>query len=287
MTTGVGMASHSLVAGAIGGKTFRFQRVFRRADGRAFIVPLDHSLTDGPLGPAGRTNELVGLLARHGADAVVVHKGRVGLVDPFWLARLGLIVHLSGSTSRSLDPNDKVMVASVEEAAALGADAVSIHVNVGSRTEARQLEEFGTVAARCSSLGIPLLAMMYARGEGVRDEAAPATLAHLAAVAVDLGADAVKLVWSGSVESMREVVETSPIPVVIAGGPARGDEEELLTCVRDAILCGSSGLAVGRNVFTAPDTARTIRQVARIVHPDHEPVSPQPVLAETPSLQTL
>ena len=52
-------------------------------------------------------------------------------------------MHLSASTSLAPDPNDKVTVTTVEKAIQLGADAVSIHVNLGSETESQMLQELG------------------------------------------------------------------------------------------------------------------------------------------------
>lgn len=55
-----------------------------------------------------------------------------------------------------------------------------------------------------------------------RRPADPALLAHAANVAADLGADIVKLPFTGSPLTMREVVAASPIPVVTAGGGVLG-----------------------------------------------------------------
>jgi 2-amino-4,5-dihydroxy-6-oxo-7-(phosphonooxy)heptanoate synthase len=73
--------------------------------------------------------ELVKTIAKNGADAVVLHKGRVRFVDPACFRQMSLIIHLSASTIHAADVNAKSIVASVEECLRLGADAVSIHVN--------------------------------------------------------------------------------------------------------------------------------------------------------------
>jgi len=59
---------------------------------------------------------------------------------------LGLIIHLSASTALGPDPNNKVLVATVEEALKIGADGVSIHVNVGAEDESHMLATLGEVS---------------------------------------------------------------------------------------------------------------------------------------------
>ena len=248
------------------GKCLRLQRLFKRGSGRLFAVPMDHTFTNGPFGGANRVNELVGMLAEHGADSIVLHKGRVKFLPVEHLRRLSLIVHLSGSTALGADTNDKVLVGSVTNAVQIGADAVSIHVNIGCRTELEQLAGFGAVADACAAWGIPLLAMMYARGENAKDPTAPETLAHLVAIATDLGADIVKTDYSGSPDTMREVVATSSVPLIVAGGSSRGSDAAVLTFVENVLAGGVSGLAVGRNIFGSKAPAHLIRAIAERVH---------------------
>src|SRR5918998_892762 len=107
-------------------RRLRVQRLFRRGDGRLLVVPLDHSITDGPLGCD--LNALLGEISGTGVDAVVLHKGSLRHVDHMYFADMSLIVHLSASTKRAPDPNAKYLVADVDEALQMGADAVSVHV---------------------------------------------------------------------------------------------------------------------------------------------------------------
>ena len=54
---------------------------------------------------------------------------------------------------------------------------------------------------------------------------------HAARIASELGADIVKVNYTGSVSSFRQVVDGCPIPVVIAGGERAGDEKGIFTIV--------------------------------------------------------
>jgi 2-amino-4,5-dihydroxy-6-oxo-7-(phosphonooxy)heptanoate synthase len=179
---------------------------------------------------------------------------------------MSLIVHLSAGTSSGADPEAKTLVCSVGEALRLGADAVSVHINLGSATEQRQLADAARVSDLCDRWNLPLLAMIYIRGSRAEQAADPAALAHVTAVATDLGADMVKMGFAGTVEEMSEVVRSSSIPVLVAGGPARPASNEIDSTVRDAMRAGAHGVAIGRNIFQAPDPAAVARRLAAIVH---------------------
>lgn len=246
------------------GKALRLTRLTRHGDGRYLFIPLDHSVSDGPVASAPAFNDLVMSLVTSGADAVIVHRGRVRTIRPALLAQCALIIHLSVSTRHAPDTDAKVLVGSVEEAVRLGADAVSVHVNIGSATEAQQLADMGTVAMACDRWGIPLLAMIYLRGPRITDPHDPETLAHVVNVAADLGADLVKTTCASPTTRMAEVVVASPIPVLVAGGAADG--ADLTLFARTALAAGCHGLAVGRKVFRHPSPADAVRELANIVH---------------------
>lgn len=246
------------------GKSLRLARLSRPADGRFLFIPLDHSVSDGPIASVTGFIKLVQDIAAGGADGIVVHKGRARMIPPRLLMQCALVVHLSASTAYALDTNAKVLVGDVEEAVRLGADAVSVHVNIGSDTEAAQLADLGTVAAACDRWGIPLMAMVYPRGPRVRNPTEPRLLAHVVNIAADLGVDVVKTVLATPAERMAEVVASSPLPIIVAGG---GDmKESLFEFATSALATGCRGLAVGRRVFTSPAPRHAVQELAAIVH---------------------
>ncbi|MFE5805569.1 2-amino-3,7-dideoxy-D-threo-hept-6-ulosonate synthase [Streptomyces sp. NPDC056491] len=246
------------------GRELRLSRLSRRADERYLFVPLDHSVSDGPVVNADEFDALVGALVAGGADAVIVHKGRARHIDPRHLRECALIIHLSAGTSRASDTEQKVLVGSVEDAVKLGADAVSVHVNVGSATESRQLADLGAVAAECARWEMPLLAMIYPRGPRISNSHDPELLAHVVNIAADLGADLIKTSAAVPMSAMAEVVAGCPVPVLVAGGPETA--QDLALYAQSAIDAGCAGLAVGRRVFTSPDPEALVRELAATVH---------------------
>lgn len=244
------------------GKKRRLKRIFRD-DERTVIVPMDHGVTVGPVAGLVNMQEIINKLLQGGVDAVVLHRGVAKHVD---IGNAGLIVHLSGITKLGLDPNNKVQVCSVEEAVRIGADTVSVHVNVGAEQEDKMLAKLGRVADDCDKYGVPLLAMMYPRGPKIKNQHAVDVVAHAARLGAELGADFIKTNYTGDVDTFKEVVRSCYIPVIIAGGPKVDTVREVLQMVHDSIKAGGSGLSIGRNVFQHENPTLMVKALSAIVH---------------------
>jgi fructose-bisphosphate aldolase/2-amino-3,7-dideoxy-D-threo-hept-6-ulosonate synthase len=248
------------------GKRVRLERIINRETRKTIIVPMDHGVSSGPIAGLIDMPAAVNSVAEGGANAVLLHKGIIKHGHRGYGRDIGLIMHLSGSTSLSPDPNNKVLVATVEEAIKLGADAVSIHVNVGADDEAEMLTQLGEISAKCMEWGIPLLAMMYPRGRKIESEHDVEVVKHAARVGAELGADIVKTNYTGDVDTFKEVIKGCPVPVVIAGGPKMSTDREVLEMVAGAIEAGAAGTSIGRNIFQHASPTKMVRAIAAIVH---------------------
>ncbi len=247
------------------GKAIRLRRIFDQKSAKTVIVPMDHGISMGPVKGIADIRTTIDKVAEGGASAIVIHKGLVQYAGPSVGSKLGLIVHLSASTAMSPDPNHKVLVADADAVAALGADGVSIHCNIGGEHEDEMISDFGAVSDRCRELGMPLLAMCYPRGKNVKSQFDLEAVKHCARLAAELGADVVKTNYTGTIDSFKEVVGGTPIPVVIAGGPKMDSDEALLKMVHEAMQAGAKGVSIGRNVFQHDDVARITRAIGKVV----------------------
>ncbi len=253
------------------GKTIRLRRIFDQATGKTVIIPMDHGVSLGPGKGLTDIRATIDKIAEGGASAIVIHKGLVPYAGEAVGRKLGLIVHISASTSRSPDPNHKVLVANADSAFALGADAVSIHCNIGADDESEMISDFGCVSDRCRELGMPLLAMVYPRGKNIQNSYDVELVKHCARLAAELGADVVKTNYTGTIDSFREVVKGTPIPVVIAGGPKAKSDQDVLNMVHEAVQAGAKGVSIGRNVFEHDDVTRMTRTISNIVFKSMSP----------------
>jgi fructose-bisphosphate aldolase/2-amino-3,7-dideoxy-D-threo-hept-6-ulosonate synthase len=244
------------------GKKRRLERIFRE-DGKSVIVPMDHGVSLGPVRGLINMQRIIDQLALGGAESIVIHKGIAQRIET---RGMGLIVHLSASTNLSSDPLWKVQVCSVAHAVRIGADGISIHINIGAPREGEMLTDMALIADECEELGIPLLAMMYPRGPKITDSYNVEVVKHVARLGAELGADIIKTNYTGSPETFREVVESCPVPVVIAGGPKQKNVEAVLKMIYDSIQVGGAGVSIGRNTFQHENPTLMTKALSAIVH---------------------
>src|SRR2546429_4217535 len=249
------------------GKTRRLARIFRD-DGKTVIVPMDHGVSVGPVEGLGDVKRTVNQVAKGGADAILVHAGVAKTVDT---TEVGLILHLSGATRLANEPDWKTQLCTVKEAVRLGADAVSVHINVGSEHEQDMLDNFSQILDECDDYSMPLLAMMYPRGPKISDEHSYEVVSHAARLGYELGADIVKTNYTGDVESFRNVVNSVRVPILVAGGPKANNVSECLRLVYESIKAGAAGVSIGRDVFQHKDPSKMIQVISEIMHKNAKP----------------
>lgn len=239
------------------------KRIFPGGSRRLFSVPLDHSVSMGPIEGLEATAPLVSELQEAGADLFIVTKGAVREVVPVLRPPSLLGVHVSASTSLSPAADRKVLVGTAAEAVSLGADLLSVQVNFGIPEEGQMLSDLGVAVDQARSLGLPLLCMAY-----VKKPSAPSVddLRHAARASADLGADIVKTSYPGSEEGFRAIVRSTPVPVLIGGGLRTEDEATFLRTVEESIRAGGAGICIGRNLFQRRPVAPLAHRLATLLH---------------------
>ncbi|PHQ38519.1 fructose-bisphosphate aldolase [Halorubrum persicum] len=245
------------------GLTARLERI--STDGKMVNIPMDHGITIGATKGLKDIESTINAVTRGGADSVLTQKGLANRVHPNKNGR-GYVIHLNASTTMGPDANDKRITGTVKEAVRAGADAVSIHLNIGSNHEPRQLEQLASVTEVAHEYGMPVLAMTYARGPDV-DEHDAENLAHAVRIAEEMDADIAKTAYSGNAETYKLVPDTVDIPVIMAGGDPQTDRQ-MLQNVRGAMDAGAAGVSMGRSVFQHDDPEAMARGVSTIVHND-------------------
>jgi fructose-bisphosphate aldolase/2-amino-3,7-dideoxy-D-threo-hept-6-ulosonate synthase len=224
---------------------------------------MDHGISDGPIEGLEDPHSLIYQCESHGLTSVIINKGILKtLPKP---TKVGILVHFSGSTSLSMSPNRKMLTGNVEEAIRLGADGVSIHINIGGKEEPEMLHQLGSVAHECHQWNMPLLAMMYPRGEKIKDPHDPQIVGHVARIGAECGADIVKTLYTGDIDSFSKVVKSTPVPIVIAGGPKAKSDMDVLQMTEDAMKAGAKGVTYGRNIFAHKSPQKMVQALAAII----------------------
>jgi class I fructose-bisphosphate aldolase len=161
---------------------------------------------------------------------------------------------------------------SVDDAIFLGATAIGYTVYSGSKYEAQMHKEFAHIIVEAHRAGLPAVGWMYPRGKSLFEnistsktflmakeekerlnlpiDETPSIVAYGARIGLELGADIVKVKYTGSTESYKLVVQAaSPTKVVMSGGPSTEKDEDFLSMVSAVMKAGAAGVAVGRNVW--------------------------------------
>ena len=114
-------------------------------------------------------------------------------------------------------------------------------------------------------MGLPLLVLMHPRQEN--DEARQLKSSMRAArIGAELGADLVRVPYTGSSDSFKEVVSVCPVPLLATGGEKKVREKEVLEMVRAIMDAGAYGVSMGRNIFQYQKPGNMIKAIKQIVH---------------------
>ncbi|MBR9675632.1 fructose-bisphosphate aldolase [Candidatus Woesearchaeota archaeon] len=263
------------------GKKRRLERIINTESGRLVMIPIDDGLLDGPEEGLRDMKSKVKEIVDGGVDAILGFKGV--MKNSFEeIGDVGFIMNLTASTSLGQHTR-KILIGNVEEALRYGADGVGVHVNVSSMYETEMLHNLGLISSEAENLGVPLLTLMYPRKEGFgKDENYldlkennnkdyTKLVRHAARIGAELGADIIKVPYTGSAESFSSVVEScGDVPVVIAGGP-KLDDKEIFEMAYGAVSAGGAGVCFGRNGFNRENTTEFAQALRAIVHEGKSP----------------
>lgn len=244
------------------GRQIRLNRVMNPRTGKMIIIPLDHGIVGTILGIESPAST-IGRVAAGGADSVLFNTGLARSVFQAYMGKCGAIHNL---TNCAVDKSKQTLLGGVEQAVRLGADAVSVQITLGSPDEQRMLVNYQAVYDDCSRWDVPILLMSYFNREAVGQRTWTDCVVQCARVGAELGADIVKVPYTGDRASFEKVVQSCPIPVVVAGGTKKDDVAETLRMVRDVMDAGAAGVAMGRNVWQYPEPEKLVKALVLLVH---------------------
>jgi class I fructose-bisphosphate aldolase len=235
-------------------------------NGKSMLLAYDQGLEHGPSKDFNDRNVdpsfIMDTAVKGGFCGVIFQKG---VAERYYNGRVSLIVKVNGKTSLPQGEPISKQECSVEHAVSLGAKGIGYTIYLGSAFEADMLSEFGRIQEEAHSRGVAAIAWIYPRGVAVKDDTAKDIVAYAARTGLELGADAVKIKYTGDSASFSWAVKSAPgVRVFMSGGPKAPTDEDWLRQVRGVIDAGATGVAVGRNVWQNKDPlamAEKLRQV--------------------------
>ncbi len=247
----------------------RLSQIIKPKTGKTVMLAVDHGYFLGPTKNLEDAQSTIKPLLSF-ADALMLTRGILRTsVTP--KTSVPIVLRVSGGSSIiGSDLSNEGITTSMEEAVRLNVAAVALSIFVGSEYEHQTLENLAFLVDEGQALGIPVLAVTAVGKElGKRDAR---FLALSCRIAAELGASFVKTYYC---DEFEKVVESCPVPVVIAGGPKLETELDAFQMAYDAIQRGACGVDMGRNIWQNPHPIGMIKAIRAVVH---KKASPQEAL---------
>jgi DhnA family fructose-bisphosphate aldolase class Ia len=251
------------------GKQIRLSRLIQAETSACLIVAIDHGMTsptflDGLYDTASRIKEAVS----GGANVLMLSRGMARTHAHHFKRDTSLALMLTASAAGRPLGALVTPIGSVAEALRIGADAVVAYVALAGDNEAETITYLSEIGETCEHEGMPLIAEAeypnaYQSLEQMAQSLGAEYLKRNARLCAELGADIVKVNWSGDQKSFGEIIRACDRPVVLAGGALISDAE-LLARMEQAREVGAVGCSVGRNVFQHTNPTAITAAISRV-----------------------
>lgn len=221
------------------------------------MLAVDHGYFQGPTTGLENPRETISPLVAY-ADSLMLTRGVLRTsIDP--ANNVPIVLRVSGGASILKELSNEGITTSIEEAVRLNASAVAVSIFVGSEHEKESLLNLSKLVDKGERFGMPVLAVTAVGREMVRDAR---YLGLACRIAAEIGAQFVKTYYC---EDFEKVVNSCPVPVVIAGGK-KLPEREALELALKATSKGAAGVDMGRNIFQSSNPVRMIKAIRAIIH---------------------
>jgi fructose-bisphosphate aldolase, class I len=235
--------------------------------GKSMLLAYDQGLEHGPSTDFNDKNVdpamIMDIAAKGRFNGIIFQKG---IAERYYDGKVPLIVKVNGKTSLPKGEPISKQVCSVEQAVSLGAKGIGYTIYLGSGYEAEMLSEFGKIQEQAHERGLPAIAWIYPRGAAVQNDTSKEIVAYAARTGLELGADAVKIKYTGDPASFSWAVRSAGgVKVFMSGGPKAPTDEDFLKQVKGVIEAGGTGLAVGRNVWQNQDPLAMADRLRKVI----------------------
>lgn len=238
----------------------RLSRIIKPETGRTVMLALDHGYFLGPVSRLENPKKTIEPLIPY-ADALMLTRGILRTcIEPS--CDIPIVLRVSGGNSiLDEDLSNEGITVGMEDAIRLNVSAVALSIYIGAPHQHQTLINLAKLIDEAQRYGMPVLAVTAVGKELEKRDARYLSLA--CRIASELGANFVKTYYC---DGFEKVVDSCPIPLVIAGGPKMESEKEVLDVTYNAIHKGAVGVDMGRNVWQSQNPIGMIRAIRHIVH---------------------
>jgi 3-hydroxy-5-phosphonooxypentane-2,4-dione thiolase len=243
------------------GMANRLARIIK-PDGRAVMLAVDHGYFLGPTSGLEEPRKTIEPLLPH-ADSIMLTRGVLRTsVDP--KSDRPVVLRVSGGTSILKELSNEEITVSIDDCIRLNVSAMALSIFIGSEFEKETLVSLARLVDEGEKYGIPVLAVTAVGKDMARDVR---YLGLACRIAAELGAHIVKTYYC---DDFEQLIESCPIPVIVAGGK-KTSEMEALDLTYNSVKRGAVGVDMGRNIFQSDCPVGMIQAVRAIVHENISP----------------
>ncbi|PMP78513.1 MAG: fructose-bisphosphate aldolase [Mesoaciditoga sp.] len=262
-------------------KELRISRILNSKSGKSVIIPIDHGIVMGNVEGLEDPLKILKQLIDTGIDGTLLSPG-IGKIslDLFsskdapgriLTADIPLLSTVPGGSGEVVGHE---IIADVEFALRYNFDIVKVLLPWGER-EHVQMESVRVVsdlANECDRWNMPLMVEPVLWGEAIPKEKRndPKIIEHASRMALEMGADILKIPYTGNKSEFKDLVNNLKVPVFILGGPKMDSIEGVLRVAKESIEAGAKGIVFGRNVWQNPKMKDLVRALKMIVHDNAE-----------------
>ena len=235
----------------------RLRRILKPPHGRTVMLAVDHGYFLGPTSGLEKPATTIVPLLRY-ADSLMLTRGVLRTSVPAD-SDVPIVLRVSGGASILRELSHEGLTVAMEDAVRVNAAAVTMSIFVGAEGERETLLNLAKLVDAGLRCGMPVLAVTAVGKEMTRDAR---YLALCCRIAAEIGAHFVKTYYC---EGFEEVVGSTPVPLIVAGGK-KIPEREAIRLAWNAVHSGAAGVDMGRNIFQSDGPVGMIRAVRAVVH---------------------
>lgn len=252
------------------GKEIRISRLFNGKK-NAVIIAIDHGMFDGPIPGMINLKETIGKISPV-VDGILISPGMLKECSSAFSFKGAPIpiVRINWSDIYCFHWNynqaNTVVAATVEDAAAAGAEIVVISLTIATgnpETDAKNIEVYCRLRNEAERMGIPVIGEFFpAYSYKLNREEMQEKVYSGCRILSELGTDMIKTFYTND---FRKVTESTPVPIFGLGADKKPTQAEALQLAADEIRDGARGVVFGRNAIQVPDPASFQEALCEVV----------------------
>lgn len=241
----------------------RLSKIIKPKTGRTVMLAVDHGYFLGPTSGLENFREAIEPLIPY-CDTLFLTRGMLRTcVDP--TVDVPVMLRASGGTSIvGKELLHEGVTLSIEDAIRLNAVGIGYSILVGADWERDTILDFARYVDEAERYGLIAMAVTAVGKDMAKDARYLALASRMAA---EHGAHIVKTYYC---EGFDKVVDTCPVPIVMAGGK-KIPELDALTMAHNAVQAGAVGVDMGRNIFQSDSPVAMIKAIRAVIQENATP----------------